>query len=290
MSVHDSFQAAHRPVPPAGSKSVRPSGQRVLKGADSRAANMPLKTLIVDDEPIARKILREELELIEDVEVIGEAGDGAEALEKIGSEQPDLVLLDLQMPAMSGFDVVRQLKHGKHLPVIVIVTAYDQHALQAFEAGAIDYLLKPVGQERLSQAVERAKRVTGRQAMERIAQLQEVAEQPAGPRTRRIVGKVGEQYFLLSADEIYAFQAEGDLVWIITAKRKYLATQTLKELELRLKNSSFRRIHRNALVNVDHVRKMSSLSSQRWLITMNNDQEYVASKRQARTVRELLTW
>jgi two-component system LytT family response regulator len=147
-----------------------------------------------------------------------------------------------------------------------------------------------VGQERLSQAVERAKRVTGREAMERIAQLQEVAEPAAGTRTRRIVGKVGEQYFLLSADEIYAFQAEGDLVWIITVKRKYLATQTLKELELRLKNSSFRRIHRNALVNVDHVRKMSALSSQRWLITMNNDQEYVASKRQARTVRDLLTW
>jgi len=242
--------------------------------------------LIVDDEPIARRVLREELELIDNVEVIGEAADGASALQKIGSQHPDLVLLDLEMPAMGGLDVVRQLKHGKHLPVIVIVTAYHQHALQAFEAGAIDYLLKPVGQERLSQAVERARRVTGRQATERIAQLQEIAE----PRTRRIVGKVGEEYFLLSAGEIYAFQAEGDLVWIVTAKRKYLATQTLKELELRLKNGSFRRIHRNALVNVDHVRKMSALSSQRWLITMNNDLEFVASKRQARTVRELLSW
>jgi DNA-binding LytR/AlgR family response regulator len=151
-------------------------------------------------------------------------------------------------------------------------------------------LLKPVGLERLSQAVERAKRVTGRQAMERIAQLQEIGGTPLAARTRRIVGKIGEEYFLLSADEIYAFQAEGDLVWIVTAKRKFLATSTLKDLELCLKNSSFRRIHRNALVNVDHVRKMSALSSQRWLITMNNDQEYVASKRQARTVRQLLTW
>lgn len=243
----------------------------------------------MDDEPIARKVLREELELIQDVEVIGEAADGAAALQKIGAQQPDLVLLDLQMPGLGGLDVVRQLQHCTHVPVIVIVTAYDQHALQAFDAGAIDYLLKPVGQERLSQAVERARRVTGRQAMERIAQLQEIAD-PPGPPTRRIVGKVGEEYFLLNAHEIYAFQAEGDLVWIVTAKRKYLATQTLKELELRLKNGAFRRIHRNALVNVDHVRKMSALSSQRWLITMNNDQEFVASKRQARTVRELLTW
>jgi len=246
---------------------------------------MSLKTLIVDDEPIARRVLREELDLIEDVEVIGEAADGVAALQKIGAEKPDLVLMDLQMPAMGGLEVVRQLKQSKHVPVIVIVTAYDQHAVQAFEAGAIDYLLKPVGQERLSQAVERAKRVSEGQAMDRIAQLQEIGGSP-----RRIVGKIGEEYFLLSASEIYAFQAEGDLVWIVTAKRKYLATQTLKELELRLKNTSFRRIHRNALVNVDHVRKMSVLSSQRWLITMNNDQEFVASKRQARTVRELLTW
>jgi two-component system LytT family response regulator len=249
-----------------------------------------LKTLIVDDEPIARKVLREELESIGGVQVVGEAEDGVTALEKISRQHPDLVLLDLQMPAMGGLEVVRRLKHGKHLPVIVVVTAYDEHALQAFEAGAIDYLLKPVRQERLSEAVERAKRVTGRQATERIAQLQEMADPGAPQRTRRIVGKIGEEYFLLSADEIYAFQADGDLVWIIAAKRKYLATQTLKELEERLRSTSFRRIHRNALVNVDHVRKMSALSSQRWLITMNNDQEFVASKRQAGAVRDLLTW
>lgn len=290
MSVHDSSRATGGVVRPADSKSVRRAGESVIQGAERGVSRVPLKTLIVDDEPIARKVLREELETLDDIEVIGEAADGAEALEKIGSEQPDLVLLDLQMPAMSGLDVVRELKQGNHLPVIVIVTAYEEHALQAFEAGAIDYLLKPVRQERLSQAVERAKRISGREAIERIAQLQEIADSPGYPRTRRIVGKIGEEYFLLSADEIYAFQADGDLVWIVTAKRKYLATQTLKELEARLKSTSFRRIHRNALINVDHVRKMSSLSSQRWLITMSNDQEFIASKRQARTVRELLTW
>jgi len=251
---------------------------------------MPLKTLIVDDEPIARKVLSEELESIEDLEIVGEADDGAAALEQIATHQPDLVLLDLQMPAMSGLEVVRRLKNGAHMPVIIIVTAYDKYALEAFEAGAIDYLLKPVGQERLSEAIERAKRVTGREAVERIARLQEIGETPSGPRTRRIVGKLGEEYFLLSANEIYAFQAEGDLVWILTAKRKYLATQTLKMLEQRLANTSFRRIHRNALVNVDHVRKMSALSSQRWLLTLSNDQEFIASKRQAKSVRELLNW
>ncbi len=249
---------------------------------------MPLRTLIVDDEPIARKVMREELGSFDDVEIIGEADNGATALEKITAEHPDLVLLDLQMPGMGGLEVVRNLRGGTHMPVIVIVTAYDKYALQAFEAGAIDYLLKPVGVERLAEAVQRAKRLTDREAVERVAQIQEIADQPKAPQPRRIVGRIGEEYFLLSADEILAFQADGDIVWIITAKKKYLATQTLKVLDQRLRNSSFRRIHRSAMVNVDHVRKMSALSSQRWLITLANDQEFVASKRQAGSIRQLL--
>jgi two-component system LytT family response regulator len=252
--------------------------------------SMSLTTLVVDDEPIARKVLREELELIADVEVVGEADNGSVALEKIAKHQPDLVFLDLQMPVMSGLDVVRNLKGGTRLPVIVIVTAYDEFALKAFEVGAIDYLLKPVGHERLAEAVERAKRVTDRQAIERIAHLQEVADPVAGCRTKRIVGRAGAEFFLLSAEEIHAFQADGDVVWIVTAKRKYAAKQTLKALEERLKHTGFQRIHRNAMVNVDHVRKMSALSGQRWLITLTNDQEFVASKRQARNVRQLLHW
>jgi two-component system, LytTR family, response regulator len=290
VSVHHESQIADRMLPPAHPNSVRRFDSSVLKESEPAGARMQLKTLIVDDEPVARKILREELESIDDVEIVGEAESGTEALDKIAACHPDLVLLDLQMPGMGGLDVVRKLKHGPSIPVIVIVTAYDKYALQAFDAGAIDYLLKPVGQDRLAEAVERARRVTGREAAEKVAQLQEIGEPAQGPRTRRIVGRVGEEYFLLSADEIYAFQAEGDLVWIVTAKRKYLATQTLKVLQERLKSTSFRRIHRNALVNVDHVRKMSALSSQRWLITLSNDQEFVASKRQARSVRQLLSW
>jgi DNA-binding LytR/AlgR family response regulator len=296
MSVYHEFQFGDQLVSPAHLNFVRRSDSSVLKEFEPAGADMLLKTLIVDDEPVARKILREELESIEDVEIVGEAENGSEALTKIAAFRPDLVLLDLQMPGMGGLDVVRRLKHGPSMPVIVIVTAYDKYALQAFDAGAIDYLLKPVGQDRLAEAVERARRVTGREAIEKVAQLQEIRapEEIGAPvertRTRRIVGRVGEEYFLLSADEIYAFQADGDLVWIVTAKRKYLATQTLKVLQERLKTTSFRRIHRNALVNVDHVRKMSALSSQRWLITLSNDQEFIASKRQARCVRQLLNW
>jgi two-component system, LytTR family, response regulator len=191
---------------------------------------------------------------------------------------------------MGGLEVVRQLKRSGHVPAIVIVTAYDKFAIEAFEAGAIDYLLKPVSAERLAAAIERARRLTAREALERIGRLREIAEPAANGRPKKIVGRIGEEYFLLRADEIYAFQAEAELVFIITANKRYTATQTLKLLEERLTGTSFRRVHRNALVNVDQIRKMSALSSQRWLITLNNDQEFVVSKRQAHGIRELLHW
>jgi DNA-binding LytR/AlgR family response regulator len=104
------------------------------------------------------------------------------------------------------------------------------------------------------------------------------------------VGRAGAEYILLNADEVYAFEADGDLVWIVTAKNRVLATQTLKVLEERLKNTSFRRIHRSALVNIDHIRKMSTLTSQRWLVTLSNKMEFIVSKRQAQTIRHLLNW
>jgi DNA-binding LytR/AlgR family response regulator len=198
---------------------------------------------------------------------------------------------------------VRQLQHGKSMPAVVIVTAFDRFAIQALDAGAIDYLLKPVAQDRLAAAVERARRMGGKQAFEKIAALQDLADRAASdaagsaskapaaaPPVRKIVGRDGDAYFLLRAEEILAFQAEGDLVWIVTAKRKYLATQTLKALQERLAASSFRRIHRGALINMEHVRKMSVLSSQRWLVTLSNGQEFIASKRLGQAARELAHW
>jgi DNA-binding LytR/AlgR family response regulator len=253
---------------------------------------MGLKTLIVDDEPIARQILREELEQLDGVDLVGEAVDGSTAIAAIRDLSPDLVFLDLQMPGLSGFDVIRKLPASGHIPMVVIVTAFDRHAIQAFEAGAIDYLLKPISQDRLAQAVERAVKMRSRPAVmaERLAGIHEIAESSQVRPARRIVARSGDEYLLLSAEEVFAFQAEGDLVWIITAKKRFLATQSLKLIQEKLQNTSFRRIHRKALVNIDHVRKMSTLSSQRWLVTLSNNQEFIVSKRQARNVRQLLSW
>jgi len=252
-----------------------------------------LRALIVDDEPVARKVLREELELLDSVEVVGEAENGEAGLLKITSTDPDIVFLDIQMPGMNGFELLEHLNAG-HFPAIVMVTAYDQHAIRAFEAGAIDYLLKPIGQQRLVQAIERAKRTARNpvDAAENLAQLQQIAPVAlsAAPKPRKIVGKLGEEYFLLNPNEVLAFQAEGDTTWIITSKQRYTATQNLKSIEQRLHNGSFRRIHRNAVVNVEQIHKMSMITSQRWLITLNNGQEFIVSKRQAKNVRDVLNW
>lgn len=250
-----------------------------------------LKTLIVDDEHIARRILRESLDFLPQVEVVGEAENGKEALEKISSLRPDLVFLDLQMPVLSGFEVVRNL--GSHVPAIVIVTAFDEHAIQAFEAGAIDYLLKPVDEGRLHKAVERARNLLGSptEVANRIATIAAAeAESPNSPARRKIVGRNGADYFLLDTDEVLAFQAERELVWIVTSRQRYMATQSLSGIEERLRDPQFQRVHRNAIVNVNHVRKMSALSSQRWLITLSNALQLVVSKRQAHNIRQILHW
>ena len=251
----------------------------------------PIKTLVVDDEPVARSLLREELERIPGIAILGEASNGREALQKIGKFKPDLVFLDLQMPVMSGFEVVRGLT-GSPLPIIVIVTAFDQHAIQAFEAGAIDYLLKPVSEARLQKAVARAKGLINRpvEIADQVARIASVSTPSSPIKSRKIVGRSGADYVLLDADEVLAFQAERELVWIITARQRLLATQSLRAIEQRLGEPQFQRVHRNALVNVNHVRKLSALSSQRWCITLSNALQLVVSKRQAHKIREILQW
>ncbi|MGJ5816134.1 LytR/AlgR family response regulator transcription factor [Paludibaculum fermentans] len=249
-----------------------------------------MKAVIVDDEPIGRSVLREELEVAGDVQIIGEADSGSTALALILSLKPDVVFLDMQLPEFSGIEVARRIRQGSRLPILIMVTAFEEYAIQALDAGAIDYLLKPVRPERLHAALERARRIWGNpmEVAERLVRVQEAPTDQPTPVSRKVVGRDKEEFVLLNTSEVHAFQADGDLVWIVTAKRKYLATQSLRAIQDRLKNENFRRIHRNALVNVDHVRKMSTLSSQRWLLTLSSGIEFVVSKRLARNVRELL--
>ncbi len=236
-----------------------------------------MKVLIADDEPIARLILREHVESIPALEVAGEASTGTEALSQILECRPDIVLLDLQMPELDGLGVVRSLR-GDRRPVIIFVTAHEQHALEAFDVGAIDYLLKPVRRERLEKAILKAQR-----------QLKIAAPQEVEP-PKKIVGRRGSDLYLLDASEIVAFQAEGELVHIISTSQRYLADHSLRVLEEKLDPASFRRIHRRTIINANHIRRISPLSSKRWLLKMSNGFEAVVSKRLAKSIREQARW
>jgi DNA-binding LytR/AlgR family response regulator len=235
-----------------------------------------LRILIADDEPIAREILREHVESIAGLEVAGEASTGAEAIARIFDLRPDVVLLDLQMPELDGLSVVRSLSGER--PLIIFVTAYEHQALAAFEVGAIDYLLKPVRKERLLKAIEKARR-----------QLKPVPT-TVGETLRKIVGRRGTDLYLLDPTEIVAFQAEGELVHIVTMTQRYFSDHSLKSLEDRLEQGRFRRIHRSTIINTDHIRKISPLSSKRWLLKMSNNFEAVVSKRLASSIRDDARW
>jgi DNA-binding LytR/AlgR family response regulator len=230
-----------------------------------------LRVLIADDEPIARTVLREHLESIPGVEIAGEAATGTETVQRILELKPDLVLLDLQMPELDGLAAVRSLR-GERTPLVIFVTAYEQHAVAAFEVGAVDYLLKPVRRERLEKAIEKARR-------------QAPGDTPVGA-PRKIVGRRGPDLYLLDPAEIIAFQAEGELVHIVTTSQRYLSDHSLKQLEATLERPRFRRVHRSTIINTDQIRRISPLSSKRWLLKMANGFEAIVSKRLAGSIRE----
>lgn len=235
-----------------------------------------MRVLIADDEPIAREILRDHVESLAGLEIAGEASTGPEAISRIFDLRPDVVLLDLQMPELDGLSVVRSLS-GDRTPLIIFVTAYENHALAAFEVGAVDYLLKPVRRERLEKAIEKARR--------------QLKSAPAAADTpKKIVGRRSSDLYLLDPAEIVAFQAEGELVHIITTGQRYLSDHSLKGLEDKLDPARFRRIHRSTIINTDHIRKISPLSSKRWMLKMSNNFEAVVSKRLASAIREDTRW
>lgn len=246
-----------------------------------------MRTLIVDDEEAAREVLRRDLADLEGIEIVGEAENGSAAQRQIEALDPDLVLLDVQMPVYDGFQVVRGIE-GR-LPAIVFVTAFSEHALNAFEVGAVDYLLKPFSKARLHRSIERARqaqRSPGKNA-ERVAEVLN-ADAEQARRAPKVVACHGRDFLLLDLDQVYAFRASGEIVWIQTKDRQYRATQTLASLSERLADSQFLRVHRSMLVNSDKISRISTLSSRRWLLTLENGLQCPVSKRNAAMVRALL--
>lgn len=223
----------------------------------------PLRALIVEDEPLARERLKLFLEGEPDVEVVGECADGRAAVAAIRALDPDLVFLDIQLPELDGFGVVEEVG-AERMPVVVFVTAYDRHALRAFDVYALDYLLKPYKRERLRRALERARAQIrggkGEALGERLMSLLESVR--PGPRyvERLMIKSPGRVYFI-RADEIDWVEAEGNYVRIHAGRETHFLRDTLGGMEARLDPNKFVRIHRSVIVNVESIRELQPLFS-----------------------------
>ncbi len=251
-----------------------------------------MRILIVDDELPARRRLRRLLkEVAEGEEIAGEAANGVEALEKIQELRPDLVLLDIQMPELGGLDLVRELGGGDG-PAIVFVTSYDQYALEAFDVSAADYLLKPVSAERLDKALQkvRQRRQSGAVTADAIARLTAALATRPSPALERIVGHRGTKVVLLPAETIQAFIAEDELVFAVTAAGRVLVNHTLRDLEARLDTNRFARVHKQTIVNLDHVLELDPISKGGASARLACGLIVEISRRYAVGLRERLGW
>lgn len=249
---------------------------------------MELRTIIVDDEPPARERLRELLSQNDAVELIGEAEDGIKAVEMIEESSPDLVLLDIQMPGLDGFGVIKMLRKP---PLIIFVTAYDQYATQAFEVNALDYLLKPFTKTRLERAIERAHQELSRKAdfPSRIDALFETLKQQKRYLERVAVRHEG-RIFVIDVNDIDWIGAEKGPIYLHIKDRRYLTNYTLDELESRLAPSIFFRSHRSAILNLARVKEIIPWFAGSYRVRLSSGAEIDLSRSRAKELREIIKW
>lgn len=250
--------------------------------------------MIADDERPARSFLKNLLADFEDAEIVGEAGNGAEAIEIIEKQKPDLALLDLQMPEVGGLEVVKLL-HKSSLPLVAFVTAYDEFAVRAFEVGAVDYLLKPVEKSRLRETLNRAsERLEQTDFREREAKnlksAAQIYEQTA-PKNflERIPVRQRDEIILLPVGEIASIVADGELLNLTTSRgERYTINFRLRDLEARLDKTKFVRLSRGTLCNLETIQKISPMPGGTYIVTLKDGEELSASRLQSRILREQL--
>lgn len=234
---------------------------------------MPLTTLIVDDEPLAREGLRMLLAEDPDVEAVHEAKDGHEAIAFLRSTRPDLVFLDVQMPEMDGFSVVREIG-AEHMPAVVFVTAHDQYALQAFEVNALDYLLKPVTRERFVQALARAKkRLETEPAGDASRQILSLLETIAAPQRsiKRLAVRTAGKTTFVDLDDVDWMEAAENYVKLHVGRTTHLVHVAMNTLEKSLAPETFLRIHRSLIVNVERIKELEPALHGEYVVTLEND-------------------
>ncbi len=241
---------------------------------------MKIKTLIVDDEPLARERIRRMLHDEKDILIAGECVGGLEAVETIEKILPDLVFLDVQMPQMNGFEVLQTLELP-NMPVVIFVTAFDQYALKAFEFHALDYLLKPFSKDRLRSALIRAREqihiTQPNNVDERITALLNDLKAESKYLDRLLIKSSGRIYFV-KTDEVDWIESAGNYAKLHVGKEKHLLRETMGSLEESLNPEKFLRIHRSCIVNIDRVKELHPLFSGDYVVMLHNGQELTLSR------------
>lgn len=244
-----------------------------------------IKAIVVDDEPLACKRLKKLLSEDDEIEVVAVCENGMEAIEQINNKEPDLVFLDIQMPEISGFDVLQNI--DGEMPVTIFVTAYDEYALKAFEVHALDYLMKPFKEERFRNSLNRAKETIeqGKEMLvnDKIDDLLKYLDPDQEPLSRILV-KSSDRYFFINDNEIDWIESEGNYVRIHTGDKSYLIRETMINMEAKLDSDTFFRIHRSTIINVDKVKEMEPWFHGDYKVIMYNGEKLTLS----RNYKELL--
>ncbi len=249
-----------------------------------------VRVLLVDDEPLARAMLREMLSDDQDVEIVGECVNGCEAVEAINTTVPDLVFLDVQMPEVGGFEVLEAL--GKEqIPHVIFVTAYDQYAVRAFEVHALDYLLKPFDRERFDLSWQRAKAQIMQDRNGGVDQriLALLEEMKAGSKyLDRLVIKAAGRIYFLETSEIDWIEAEGNYVSVHAGKKSHLLRETISSLEAQLDPKKFLRIHRSSIVRIDRIRELQPWFHGEFRVLLQNGMQLTLSRNYRDKLQEAL--
>jgi two-component system LytT family response regulator len=240
-----------------------------------------MRVIIADDEPLARQKLRLMLDSESGVTVVAECNDGTETLHALSGYNPDLLFLDIRMPDLDGFAVLDRVP-AENMPMVVFTTAFDQHAVQAFEAHALDYLLKPFDQERLHEAVHRARtellKTSNHERTERILHYLSETVGKNSISGRRLIIKAGGRVVFLSFDEIDWVEAAANYVRIYVGKQAYLLRRGIGEIAERLDPLQFVRIHRSAIVNVHKIKELQPVNSGEYIVVLKDGKELSCSR------------
>jgi two-component system LytT family response regulator len=239
-----------------------------------------IRALIVDDEPLARERIRELLRGEHEIELIGECSSGDEAISAIHTQKPDLLFLDVQMPELDGFDVLKAID-PERMPVVIFVTAYDQYALRAFDVYALDYLLKPFDRERFQRAVQRAKDYVQRERNNDLNHLLHalVKELKSGePSLERLPIKAAGRVFFLRTGDIDWLEAAGNYVRLHVGKESHLLRETISGIEAKLDSKQFLRIHRSTIVNIERIKELQPLFHGEYVVILRDGTRLTLSR------------